>query len=309
MKPTWILLLACAWTGISSAQDRGSPAGDATFDATGKRSSQAKRPTLNFQVLESKRVNLGKRSLILNRVAPPILPEPPPLPPPPTAAEIAAAQAAWEREPHKKYEVLFLSATVYDHQVTEVRWYSGGHEFRIFTSIDFNNIRRIGDFETEDTVYSLMMGIGDASRKDVADWNRYVDEQGWPKEMKTTIPKASAFPARESRYMIVPEDRRAEALAWNRYVEKHGLAQEEKWPVPPQQDGLNLEGDDESFVAIDALHVYYDTNKERLIADTQKLKAANEAREKWLKEHPLVPKDTVINFWPKKSGLYLRKND
>ncbi len=54
---------------------------------------------------------------------------------------------------------------------------------------------------------------------------------------------------------------------------------------------------DEDLTALDALHVFFDANKPRLIAESAKREAAREERERWLKEHPPARRDTVINYW------------
>lgn len=110
---------------------------------------------IKFQVLQSRKINLGNRSLIINRVVPPILPDPPPPIPPATAEQIAAAEAAAALQPPaKKYETRFLFVTVYDRKVTEITWYADDRECRIFSNIDFNFLPAIGDIETADTIYS-----------------------------------------------------------------------------------------------------------------------------------------------------------
>lgn len=234
----------------------------------------AEVPAINFRVLKAWELNLGDHSIRYNRVAPPVLPEqPPPTPsaPPPTAEEIAAAKAAWDREPHKKYEILFLSATVYDHKVTEVRWYGGKREFRVFSNIDFNYLRGLGSFETEDTVYTLLMGIGDETTESVTEFNQYAAERGFPKKAWKNIPAVETFSRTRSEFAVV-------------------------------EDKVNGAPAEEDLTALDALHVYYDANKQRLIEESVKLQAANEERARWLKEHPPVPKDTVINYWKKTSA-------
>jgi hypothetical protein len=60
----------------------------------------------------------------------------------------------------------------------------------------------------------------------------------------------------------------------------------------------------EALAPLDALHSYHDANRERLVTEYHQREAENAAREQWLKENPPVPKDTVINFWPKKSRNY-----
>jgi len=59
----------------------------------------------------------------------------------------------------KKSVLLFLSATVYDRNVTEVRGFGTQGEYRIFSNIDFNLLAGLGGFETPDTSYSLLMGL------------------------------------------------------------------------------------------------------------------------------------------------------
>lgn len=68
---------------------------------------------------------------------------------------------------------------------------------------------------------------------------------------------------------------------------------------PAGRSSYLLSGDapaDESLVALDALHRHYDANRLRLVADYEKRTAANLARAQWLKEHPPVPQDKVIQF-------------
>ena len=52
------------------------------------------------------------------------------------------------------------------------------------------------------------------------------------------------------------------------------------------------------------MHRYYEANRVRLADDYAKREANRIAQEQWLQEHPPLPKDTVINFWPKKSRNY-----
>ena len=60
----------------------------------------------------------------------------------------------------------------------------------------------------------------------------------------------------------------------------------------------------EALAPLDALHTYYDANRELLAEGYARREAERIAQEQWLKEHPQVPKDTVINFWPKRSRNY-----
>lgn len=228
--------------------------------------SKSEAPPIKFQVLQSKRIDLGDRALILNRVVPPILP------PAPAAAAIAAkaesAEIAVEedRGPQKNQEVLFLSATVYDRQVTEVRCFAGQREFKIFTNIDFNLLSGQGGFETNDTVYTLLLGLGNETREEVEAFNERAAKEGWPQHSFKQIPAPESFSKIRSEYTVADGD-------------------ESK--APPEA----------ILKAFDALHTFYDANRQRLAEDYAKREIARVERERWLEEHPPVAKDTVINYW------------
>lgn len=242
--------------------------------ATAEQASPPESPPIKFQVLERRKIVLGNRSLIFNRVAPPVLPEPPPKPAPPTAEQIATAEAADAaealRHPPKKCEVLFLFTTVYDHKVTEIRGFGGKGEFRLFSNIDFNYLTVIGSFETQNTSYTLLMGVSNETSEEVAAFNQYAVEQRWPKQYWKQIPSSETFSKTHSEYAVMEGEAR---------------------PLPTEEE----------LTAFDALHVYYDTNKQRLIEDSKKRETDNEARAQWLKDHPPVPKDTIVNFWLEES--------
>ena len=188
-----------------------------------------------------------------------------------------AESAAAEARAKKKSEVLMISATVYDRQVTELRWQAGNREYRAWSNIDFNYLAGQGEIETGDCVYLLIMGLGNETRESVAEWNRLAPEwerfaaaQGLADQWEIkTVPDLAKFPAGRSTYLLTGDS-----------------------PA------------DDSLAALDALHRYYDANRIRLIADYAKRETERTAREQWLKEHPPAPQDTVINFWPKKSSNY-----
>jgi hypothetical protein len=84
------------------------------------------KPALELQIIEGVEVKLPDRSIFYQRATPPIPPTPRPSTPvhepkPLSPAERAAAEARAK----KKFEVLMISATVYDRRVTELRWYFG----------------------------------------------------------------------------------------------------------------------------------------------------------------------------------------
>ena len=236
------------------------------------------KPALNLRVLDAVEVKFPDHSVFYQRVAPPAVPAARvpvavPVVPPLSLAESVAAEA---REA-KKSALLMLSATVYDRQVTELRWRSGNRDYYAWSNLDFNYLAGQGEIETADCIYFLMMGLGNETRESVAEWNRFAPKwerlaaaEGLADSWETkAVPDLAKFPAGRSTYLLSGE-------------------------APA----------DDSLAALDALHRYFDTHRLRLIAEYAKREATRIAREQWNKEHPPVPQDTIINFWPKKSSNY-----
>lgn len=229
-----------------------------------------KPSTINVQVIEGVQVKLPDRSVFYQRVVPPTPSTPlaPTLsaPKPFSPAERAAAEA----RDKKKFETLMISATVYDRRVTELRWFVGDHEYSAWSNIDFNYLSGQGEIETEDTVYGLIMGIGDDTAESITAANQraVLDGLKWHK----ALPPTDRLSSTRAEYLIEGSN--------------------DSKPPP------------EALAPMDALHAYYDANRKRLADEYEQREAAQLAREQWIKEHPPVPKDTVINFWPKKSRNY-----
>jgi hypothetical protein len=242
------------------------------FAQTVESAATTNTPRTDLRVLESLEYDLGNRSVIFNRVQ-----LPPARPAPVSTAPVAAPvspeiEEINRRRANKKSEMLFLSATVYDRRVTEVRWSSQGRDYRAFSNIDFHYLAGAGEIETADTVYMLVMGLGDGTSEEVAAFNQNAAARGWPLK---TLPAPESFSQTRSEYRLIGETISTAAP--------------------------------EALAAMDALHAFFDTNRATLLANYAKREADRIAREQWLKDHPPVPKDTVINFWPKKSTIYPAK--
>ncbi len=74
-----------------------------------------------------------------------------------------------ERKPHV---ALFLSNTVYDHAVTEMRWTHQERTYRVFVNVDFNLLRGAGHISTEKTDYTLVLGVGEDTWQHAKSQNR-----------------------------------------------------------------------------------------------------------------------------------------
>ena len=217
---------------------------------------------IHFQVLHSKRVNLGDHLMILNRVVPPVLPPVPPPASPPNPAEVADADAS-AAVPQKRIVMLFLSASIFDPQVLALQCYADEHEFRFLANMDFNLLVHVGSFETADAVYSLATGVPNASAEEAADFDTLVLGQGVQAGTAAQNPQ----PAAVRIAYVINED------------------EPESQPPP------------EILAALSSLRKFYETNRARLAEDFAKREAARVAREQWLKDNPPKPKDTIINYW------------
>ncbi len=134
--------------------------------------------TVDWEVLQQKTSPLedGKRTLVLRRVAPPELPEPIEETTSSYSDEDLAFMEEYELTPWeftylqryegREHRVFSLSATVYDREITRIRWRHEGREYTAWSTIDFNHLRGVRRFETDDRVYSLNMGIGEESTRD-----------------------------------------------------------------------------------------------------------------------------------------------
>ena len=205
---------------------------------------------IQFRVVEQTQFDLGDHKLIVNRVAPPVLRKQRAVgtpPPPPLSAEAVQIEL---RKQSKKSAVLFLSATVYDREVTQLSWFGEGGECRAFSNIDFNFLNGLGEIETDDTVYTILLGLGNESRAAAA----------------AQIPFLNQFSPTRAEYFVVGENGTPATV--------------------------------EALAGLDALHTYYNANRVKLAEDYKKREATRVKRETWLKAHPPVPRDTVINFWP-----------
>ena len=223
-------------------------------------------PAITFRVLSHRRINAGDHSVYLNRVAPPVLPAPTPAPPLPSAADVAAADAAEAQLPQKKSAILFFSATIYDRKVTEVRWSGENGQCRVFSNIDFNLITAASAIETEDSIYTLMLANENEPFDNGSGIAQYTSAEEWAQRFGNVVPAPNAFSTTHSEYAIA-------------------------------EGGNLVEPSEPDLAALDAIHVYVDANKQRLADEFAKREAAKARHAQWLKDHPPVPKDTVINYW------------
>lgn len=146
-----------------------SPLSDAEADAiiaqqvAGKAQAEAEHiaNSVAFTVLERREVDMGGRKLISNRVSDPKLPKlkvktstaaPADYVIPPEFLEYAA----------REHVTLMLSATVYNREVTHLKWRHEEIEYEAWSSIDWNFMRGVNNLKSETKDFMIFQGVGDS---------------------------------------------------------------------------------------------------------------------------------------------------
>lgn len=217
------------------------------------------------KVISSSTVNAGDHKITFQRVEPPKE----------TAAAVISTSAVATNSNRERAEVLSLSCTIYDAGVTEVRWSAGGTEYRVLSNVDFNHLRGVGSFTADGRSYTVFMGIGRAMS---------INTQARVQPGSALIAATAVAPPVTAAVLAE--------------LQKSGGA---RYAVLAKPENAQSE----AYRGIDALHRYYDAHKSELIAAWQQSEAARVAHEQYEKEHPPTPKDTVIQFWPKRGSRYL----
>lgn len=226
-----------------------------------------------LRILDQQVLDFSERSLIYNRVQTPFLkPQPPPLPatgPAAPRALTAEEQAMLDKWNAKEDVFMFLSCTIYGDGSTEVRWGRKDGEYVIWSSIDFNYLGGIFQFKAKTTRYNLFLSIDDKTSESSRAWNAEVDARKLSPALKGSVPTLNNVSGVPSVYRI----------------------------ISAPNTGTNLE----VTRAMEALHRYFDANRERLVWEYKEAEAARIAEEKWNREHPPAPKETRINYFPIRS--------
>ena len=223
------------------------------------------RTGTTFRVLQSWRVELPDHAITYNRVETPSSVKNTAL----QSSLLATQPQTVDSANQKAQRMVSLSATVYDRRITVLRWLHGTKTIRVLSNIDFLYVAGVGEIETTDSIYELVLGLGTAT----ADGNS--DDAGtqvWLARAQWRLPNLALLPTALSSYIIA--------------------------------DG-SVSDDPEGFAALNAIHAYYDAHRTQLIQSYQQRMADEAARHLYLRLHPPVVKDTVINFWPKRGSVFL----
>lgn len=223
------------------------------------------RPLPEVRVLNSSVRHEGGRTITMNRVAPPELPEPPPPKPlPELTDEEMEALLAQAQENARETRFALVSATVYDHEKTLLRWWIPGdrernlepREFQGWSNVDFFHLGGFHSFEYEGIEFLLIMALGG------------IDTEVWEARLalygrELDLPESPELPDDGPAYVVTDGS-------------------------PDDTEGMKV---------MDGLHALYAKEKVRLAAAYEARERAREEREAFLRANPPKPKDTVIHFW------------
>ncbi len=223
------------------------------------------------RVLESQAVDLGNRTIIYNRVETPLLKPVAALMPTP---EIVAnptpltseEQAEALRWEQMEYQGFYPSATAYEGKGSEVFVWTQDGGVRFLSSIDFRYFQPLYGFEGEGVYYSTFFML----------------------DLWTDVAVAEAKAEDPSLVIECPHFPQ----------EVDGVSQFEVISPSPGEEN------EKAIAAMEALHVFYDQNRVKLIQEYHEGEAARIAHEQWLKDHPPIPQDTVINYFPIRSNHF-----
>ncbi len=115
--------------------------------------SRISAQTSSLTVLSRQVVEAGDHKIIFERVTPPVRPAQ-------TApSTVLAESAASKSEPEP--EMLLLSCTVHQGEMTEIRWQTPRGEFVVWSSVNFHLLGPVDRFEHDGRAWRLSYGIGD----------------------------------------------------------------------------------------------------------------------------------------------------
>ena len=161
-------------------------------------------------------------------------------------------------------EMVCLSATVYDHQRTLLRWSANGtpdQEMTAWSNLDFNHFCGFASYTYQGRVFSLTMGLGNEST-DVLTSGERADGSA------THAPLFPQLPTDGPAFVVTKGDT----------------------------------SDMQAMEAVTGLHELYKVEGARLKAAYEAREQASIDREAFLRANPPQPKDVTIHIWKREPG-------
>ena len=241
------------------------------------------------QVVDQQQVTVGNHTITYNRILPPVFPPPTPTPVPQATpstntvnhtTQIARAKSATsQRATQSRSKKTVRTAQAEDASSADKQYkvlsFSATVYDHQFTALSWNDGAQPGlvayvniDFCYFTTITSLE--TADTVYDLIFAWGNdtatSLTQAGQP------LPNFSSLPAGQSGYQIVAGDPSANP---------------------------------DAVAALNALCAYYNANSAQMVAAYNQQQANNAAYQQWLQAHPPVQQNTVINYWPVKSQVWL----
>lgn len=210
-------------------------------------------------VIESKTVEQGGRTITIREIKPIELPAPPPEPIPAAPDPRFQERLAAYRADHPKNEHFFLSATIYRSKYspprTFVRWWpqQGGEAIEFWSSTDFALIAGGIPSFIDSTGITRFMFIS---------WSNVEIDKQSVRQAANAIPSIPDFSEGKATFAFI-----AKAPA------------------------------NEEILVIQSLHDLYNTHRDELLTAYQGREQARLVREAEIKAHPPQPKDITLSHW------------
>jgi hypothetical protein len=293
------MLLASLWLSKLSAQDD-APKWDVEIPLRMNHATPAmpapKADPINFKILNSLTARMdvteaaempdlppitGTINATVQLVEDPHLPDPPP-PLPALAPDDPAvlARFAEMKGKHRGIELVFFSATVYDHNRTLVKVYPRGNHIDSVTAwsnIDFNHLCGISTFRVKDQEnssfydYGFFMGISNTDTRRM--------------KRNSADTHLTRKPLALPEIPIMPD----EAVGGAHFEVVEGNKQSQ------------------AYATLEQIHLLYRKEGKKLQRECLAREKAQAARKAFLLANPQQPKDVTIQFWhretPSPSGL------
>jgi hypothetical protein len=226
------------------------------------------------EVVNSKVVRSGDRTLKINSVKPVVL-EKPITREPPAAAELSAAQFEAMRQAYAliTHEQISLGANVYGDEYSEITWRDArtGASFTVWTNVSLNYLRPVTSIQDEGYDYMYFGFV-----------TTYTEEA---ELTRLQLAREMGFEA-ESRWKEPPV-----RFSPDKYKYEYVVIANKSDKVP-----------EKLYRQLDAVLGHYLANKEALEISHHNAVTLEAARKKYLEENPPAPKQTMVNFWKIDSG-------
>lgn len=228
-----------------------------------------KQEMASAQVVQSKEVQREGRPMTINLIKPLVLEKP-------ASAETATSDTQPEMTPEQwaAYiesqqalipEQISMGANVYGDEYSEITWRDreSKSELVVWTNVSLNFLRPISTIQTEEYDYMYFGFVTPYTREDEQARIEFAAERGFEVESRWKEPPVKFS---EDRYEYVV-----------------------------MADGADVP--EKLYRQLDAVLGYYVAHKEELEIEHKNALTLQEAHEKYKRENPPQPKETLINFW------------